>query len=143
MSQDDTFTDRTYSEPSGGRVARNGPDPVLSRFGPYVPVPAFYFDILSELKPSTVVVLLIVLRQTLGWTDKQTGWRKEREWISQSQLALRSGLNRETVGIAVQALIGHGLVRAETEDEEPLHDPKARRRNRGRIYYRPVVPPGL
>ena len=140
MSQDDQLTYRTYTEHAQPSVARNSADPVLARFGPYMPLPLFYVELLPELKPSDVLVLLVILRQTLGWTDKETGSRKEREWISQSLLARRTGLNRETVGIATKRLFEFGIIRIENETGYALASAKERRRNQARTYYRPMPP---
>ena len=50
----------------------------------FVPVPAVCFDVLMPaLTDSEWRILCVVLRQTLGWTDGQSG-RKERDWITQS-----------------------------------------------------------
>ena len=140
MSQNDSTIDRTYTEHAQGLVARNSADPVLARFGPYMPLPLFYFEFFHDLKSSDVLVLLVILRQTLGWTDKETGRRKEREWISQSQLARRTGLNRETVGIATKRLFEFGIIRIENEAGQVLATAKDRRRNQARTYYRPMPP---
>lgn len=136
MSQGDTFFTRTSPERTEGFVARNGPDPVLSRFGPYVPLPSVYYKLLPILTPSEVKVLLVILRQTLGWTDKETGSRKEREWITQGVIAKRTNLNRETIGNAVKGLVELQVVRVENEAGIALATPKERRRNQSRTYYR-------
>lgn len=140
MSQGDTLLTRTRTEHSEGFVARNSPDPVLARFGHYVPLPSVYYKLLPGITPSETKVLLVILRQTLGWTDKETGRRKEREWISQGQLAKRTGLNRETVGNAVKGLVQFGVIRVENEAGAVLATPKERRRNQSRTYYR-LMPP--
>ena len=49
-------------------------------------VPNFIFDIcLSQLTEAELKVLLVVIRQTLGWLDKLTGKRKSRDRITISQ----------------------------------------------------------
>lgn len=136
MSQDDATHYRTQTERPEGFVARNGPDPVLARFGPYVPLPSVYYKLLPVLTPSEVKVLLVILRQTLGWTDKETGVRKEREWITQGVIAKRTSLNRETIGKAVKGLVELQVVRVENEAGIALATPKERRRNQSRTYYR-------
>jgi hypothetical protein len=64
--------------------------------GPFVPVPAFYLDrAMPVLTDTELRVLLVVIRQTLGWAaGGQAGNRKERDWISLRQFERSSSLAR-------------------------------------------------
>ncbi len=64
--------------------------------GGVIPVPNRLVDeVLPTLKDTELRVLLIVLRQTLGWregSDTRARWRyKRRDWISHSQMVRRTG----------------------------------------------------
>ena len=43
-----------------------------------------------KVSPTEAKILGTIIRSTLGWLDKHTGKRKTRDWISHSQMALRS-----------------------------------------------------
>ncbi len=110
--------------------------------GGAVPIPNRLFDeVLPGLKDTELRVLLIVLRQTLGWregSDTGGGWQyKKRDWISHSQMVKKTGRGSEAISRAVDALVQHGLLVVETAAGKPLITPAERRRCLGRLYYRP------
>jgi phage replication O-like protein O len=111
--------------------------------GPFVPVPADYLDrLMPALHESEWRVLLVVLRQTLGWADPSgAGGRKERDWITAGQFAQKTGLHRDSVSRAVRSLVTMGLLRVESATGEVLDTPQLRRRHGSRLYYRPLTPP--
>lgn len=94
-------------------------------------------DILDEhlphLKPSEVLVLLIIVRQTLGWVNKN-GKRKVRDWISQRQFIRKTGLSARTISRSIDRLIAKGMVRATDYRRTPLTNAH-QRKGRTRIYY--------
>jgi len=50
---------------------------------------------LPQLTESELKVLIIVARQTLGWIEnKETGMRKEEDWMTQKQLMKKTGLSQ-------------------------------------------------
>ena len=68
-------------------------------------VPNFVFDaLLPALSMAELKVLLVVIRQTLGWVDARTGQRKTRDRISQSQFQRKTGLSRRSMTNAIQSL---------------------------------------
>ena len=71
------------------------------------PVPNVLFDVyLKQLKGAELKVLLIIIRQTLGWADTKTKLgRKEKDWISGSQLHLKTGISRRAISIAIDGLV--------------------------------------
>jgi hypothetical protein len=107
-----------------------------------VPVPNRLFDdVLPGLSDTELRVLLIVLRQTLGWRegDERGGWRhRRRDWMSHAQLCRKTGRRSEAVSNAVNGLVSKGLIVAETGTGSPLPTPEMRRRHLGRVYLRVV-----
>ena len=77
------------------------------------PVPNALFDSwLGELKASELKILLIIIRQTLGWKDLTgSGGRKSRDWISTSQLERKTGASRRAISTGLARLVHHGLIR--------------------------------
>ncbi|MGC4044872.1 MAG: replication protein [Armatimonas sp.] len=105
----------------------------------YVPIPTFYIDkVMPSLTDAELRVLLIVMRQTLGWAAEEGG-RKRRDWITQSQFREKTGKSRDSITRAVAALVERGLLAVENRAGKPLYDPKSRRDNRDRLYYRLTV----
>ena len=108
--------------------------------GGAVPVPnALLDEVLPTLKDTELRVLLIVLRQTLGWREgsETGGWRyKERDWISHSQMVKKTGRGSDAVSKAIDALVQQGLIRVETAAGRGLTTPAERRRHLGRLYFR-------
>jgi hypothetical protein len=106
-----------------------------------IPLPNAVIDELMPcLKDTELRVLLVVLRQTLGWRegDDLGGWRfKRRDWISHSQLCRRSGRSGDAVSAAVDALVRRRLIIVENEAGMAMDSPGERRRALGRLYFRP------
>lgn len=101
---------------------------------PTIPFPAKLVDLaMPSLSDSQWRVLCVIVRQTLGWTSPG-GARKERDWLSHSQLRRRTGRSGGAVSSAVETLDRRGLILATDESGERLDSPRARRRAR-RVYY--------
>lgn len=105
---------------------------------PVVPVPAVYFDdSMPYLSDAEWRVLCIIIRQTLGWVDKeQVGGRKRRDWISQSQFREKTGKSRDSISRAIAGLLRHELIVIENRDGELMHTARSRQQARDRLYYR-------
>lgn len=88
------------------------------------------------LRDTELRVLLVVLRQTLGWRGEQEGTRKERDWISHGQLCRRTGRASAAVSSAVEALVNAGLIAVEDASGNALGSTAQRRRHLGRLFYR-------
>lgn len=90
------------------------------------------------LKDVELRVLLVVTDQTLGWSaDDESGRRKERDWISRSQLIAKTGRAGKAVSCALSGLIEqHNIVEAVNQNGELLDTAEKRQRNYGKIYYR-------
>jgi hypothetical protein len=87
------------------------------------------------LKDTEWRVLCVIVRQTLGWQDKQRQGRKERDWLTRAQLKARTGRNTEALALGIDALIRQGFITAVNDQGQLLLTPADRRRNQGRIYY--------
>ncbi len=97
-------------------------------------VPNAIFDVyIKRLKPSEVLVLLVIVRQTLGWLDLQ-GKRKTRDWISQKQFVIKTGLSARTISRSIDSLIEKRLILATDFAYSPLKTSK-QRKGKSRIYY--------
>lgn len=103
-----------------------------------VPVPNALIDrVMPTLRDTELRVLVIVVRQTLGWqVGNDPRQRKERDWLTQSQLMRRTGRASGAVSRAVDALVRRGLIDVLDSKGNPLVTPAERRRCLGRLYYR-------
>lgn len=74
-------------------------------------VPNAVFDLyLQHLGEAELKVLLVIIRQTYGWLDKATGWRKAKDRISSGQFQRKTGYGRRTITSAIKALCDRKLV---------------------------------
>ena len=96
-------------------------------------VPNTVFEKLQTLSEKELKVLLVVLRQTIGWIDKN-GKRKSRDWISHRYFIMKTGLSRKSISQAISLLIKKGYIKAESETNGNLEH-SSTRKGRMRIYY--------
>ena len=110
---------------------RNGDSSDSSQQVSYIPVPSVYLDeVMPWLTDTEWRVLLVVIRQTLGWN-------KERDWITRSQMAYRTGRSQDAVTRAVEGLVRCGLIAVEDERGAVMESATERRRHsRDRLHYR-------
>jgi len=97
-------------------------------------------EVMPGLRDTELRVLLVVLRQTLGWRADGaagSGAYKRRDWLSHRQLCRRTGRGSDAVSAAVGSLTTSGLVVVEDAGGRPLATPEERRRCLGRLYFRP------
>ena len=108
------------------------------RGGGTTPMPNGLLDVaMPRLRDTELRVLLVVVRQTLGWqASPETTRRKERDWLTQSQLIRRTGRASGAVARAVDALVRASLIEVSDRAGVPLTTPGERRRHLGRLYYR-------
>ena len=101
------------------------------------PVPNTVFDVyLKDLKLAELKVLLIIIRQTLGWEDKKTkSERKELDWISNSQLVIKTGNSARAINDAISVLTNRNLIEVFSQSGEFLDTPE-KRRGQQKLYYR-------
>jgi hypothetical protein len=100
------------------------------------PVPNVIFDVyLKELNSTELKVLLVVIRQTLGWADRRGMYgRKETDWISGSQLRQKTGSSERAITSAVEALIRKRLIEVHDERGQVLSYSKDRQ-GKTKLYY--------
>jgi hypothetical protein len=101
------------------------------------PVPNALFDNhLKGLHLAELKVLLVIIRQTLGWEDKKTkNGRKDLDWISNSQLVQKTGCSPRAINVAVQQLVIKDLIRVLSIKGELLDSPE-KRRGQPKLYFR-------
>ncbi len=102
------------------------------------PMPNALLDrVMPILRDTEFRVLMVVVRQTRGWQDgPHMSQRKERDWLTQSQLMGRTGRGSGAVAHAVEALVQAGLIEVQDRAGTPLKTAADRRRHLGRLYYR-------
>ena len=102
------------------------------------PVPNSLFDVyLKELLSAELKVLLVIIRQTLGWADRRTVLgRKEMDWISSGQLQAKTGSSRRAISSATEVLINKKIIEVLDEKGNILNDPQ-KRKGKPRLFYRP------
>jgi hypothetical protein len=99
-------------------------------------VPNKLFDIhLKTLSVKELKVLLIVVRQTMGWVDSN-GNRKKRDWMSQRFFANKTGLSPKSVSQGIEMLVSKRLIVATSEDGRELRYPSDRK-GQGKVFYGP------
>jgi hypothetical protein len=105
------------------------------------PVPNILFDVyFKDLKGCELKILLVIIRQTLGWVDKQSGrGRKNRDWISTSQLQRKTGSSRRAISLGLVGLVEKGLIRI-TDESGCYLDDAFQRKGKLRLYYELNLP---
>lgn len=95
-------------------------------------------DWLPRLTDVEFRILIVIVRQTLGWVmDDDSGRRKERDWISSSQLTQKTGRGRTQISSNLKSLIEeHHLIEATDKEGKLLDTAEKRKQNRGQIFYR-------
>ena len=107
------------------------------------PIPNTVFDkYLALLKPTEIVVLLTIFRQTIGWKDHRTGGRKSRDWITGSQFQIKTGLSDKTISGAIDSLVKKRLIKV-TDFNGTVLETAEERRGKLRIFYAPYFKPSV
>lgn len=95
-------------------------------------VPNFLFDThLKELTEAELKILLVTIRQTLGWFDRATGKRKSRDRITHNQFKQKTGLSVRIISKTIKSLSRKKLIQITDFDGKELHQPKERK---GKLY---------
>lgn len=100
-------------------------------------VPNVVFDFwMKQLKPSALCILLVIIRQTLGRSknDNNQKDRREKDWISSSQLRDKSGYSGRAISTATEALVRNNLISVFDEMGRILDSPE-RRKGKQRMFY--------
>lgn len=100
------------------------------------PVPTEILDKhLPYLNLAQCKVLLVVVRQTLGWIDPKTKKPKVKDWISIPFFQRKTGIrSRKAISSALTELIRMNLILAFDRYDNTLKTPQDRR-GKKRIYY--------
>lgn len=99
----------------------------------YTKVPNSVFEQLN-LSEKELKVLLVVVRQVLGWKDPHTGKYKGRDWITQRYFCTKTGLSNRSVSSAIDELVQKRIIIATTTGGQEIRT-KEERRKQERIYY--------
>lgn len=83
---------------------------------------------LPQLSESELKVLLIIIRQTLGWVDPISKKPKEWDWISKVFFVKKTGLSKRSVGTAIASLILKKIILVKNEHNIIANNPVTRRR---------------
>lgn len=96
------------------------------------PVPNEIFDVyVRELKPGELKVLLVIVRQTLGYVvSKKNKQRRVRAWLSQLRLTQLTGLSRKAISQAIAGLVERNIILVTDEENNALVAPDERKHHR-------------
>lgn len=83
---------------------------------------------------------LIIIRQTLGWQQKKTGKRKQRDRITHSQFVKKSGLSKRVISKTIQSLINKTLILVTDYEYNKLLSPMSRQ-GKSYLYYEVIHKP--
>jgi len=93
---------------------------------------------LPLLKEVELKVLLVVIRQTYGYIDKNTGTYKEWDWISISFFAKKTSTSKRAIGLAIQQLIDKKLIRVKNEQGRLVHTSVLRKYS-NKLYFKATL----
>lgn len=101
------------------------------------PVPNVIFDVhLRNLKSTELKVLMVIIRQTLGWSDKKAlHGRKILDWISSSQLQEKTGCSRHAISSAIDGLVNQKLIEVFDEKMELLRE-AFQRKGKQKLFFK-------
>jgi phage replication O-like protein O len=118
-------------------LAQKMPAPESSKPANYTRLPNYLVDhVMPRLRDTEWRIVLVVLRQTIGWRSASPTGRRLRDWLTQSQLKRRTGRGSEAISHAIRSLIERGLLIAENSRGQSLATTRQRRTLHDRIYYR-------
>lgn len=87
-------------------------------------------------------IISLLVRQTIGYQlDKETGRRKDRDWMNIGQIMKKTGIKSDrTVSKSIAILSEkHKLIESVTDSGFLLDSPQKRETHSGKIYYRLVL----
>lgn len=91
-------------------------------------VPNFIFDtFLPHLTYAEIKLLMVVIRQTIGWHNPKTGKRKTRDGIALCQFQKKTGLSRRALTKSIKLLIAKELLLVTDFEGNELHLPSERK----------------
>lgn len=102
------------------------------------PVPNEFFEHIPSLTHAEIRVLLLVLRQTVGWIDSKTGKRKVKDKLSYEYIIKKTGLYRTIISPTIQDLIEKQLLQVTDLKGTVLHH-AYQRRGKSLLFYQPQL----
>ncbi|WP_292942868.1 replication protein [Olleya sp. UBA1516] len=81
---------------------------------------------LKNLSEKELKILLLIIRQTIGFSDGHGG-RKKKEWLSQKFISNRTGLSCKSISLGIHQLINKKLVIATNKKGAILNEPEERK----------------
>lgn len=84
-------------------------------------IPDLILDNLDSFSDTELRIVLCVARATLGW-------RKDRDWLTRTEVSRRTGRTGRAVSMAVDSLVERGILVVQGADGEILDTPAARKR---------------
>lgn len=104
-----------------------------------VPGTLFPHSLLDQIMPTLSgtqwQLLCVIIRQTQGWFDPQTGGRKTRDWLSHSQLRRRTGRGSDAICHAIDTLVRQELIEVCDKQGQVLATAQQRQRSYSRLFY--------
>lgn len=98
------------------------------------PIPNEFFNIIPTLTHAEIRVLLIVLRQTVGWIDLKTGKRKIKDRLTYGFILKKTGLYRTILSKTIQSLLDRNLLII-TDKKGNLLNQAHERRGHSLLFY--------
>lgn len=91
-------------------------------------VPNILFDKhLPNLSLSELKIILIIIRQTAGWVNVKTGFRKTKDRLSIIQFITKTNLSRRIVSSTINKLVIKGLICISCQNGNSLHKTEERK----------------
>jgi len=95
----------------------------------WTPFPNALIDLhMAKLTDTEWRVLVVVVRQTLGWQHHRSGRRRAIDRISQKQMKRRTGRESAAISGAIESLTQKGLVVVSDRSGKVIHSAPERRR---------------
>lgn len=115
----------------------------MSELSRITPVPNAVFDeFLPQLKLAELKILLVVIRQTLGWEDKQNeNGRKHQDWISSSQMREKTGCSDRAISSAIESLVRKNIITVSDHRGHALDSP-GMRKGKTKLFFSFTCPSG-
>lgn len=102
----------------------------------WTPFPNSLIDLyMPKLSDTEWRVLVIIVRQTLGWQHRHSGKRRVRDSLSHRQLKERTGRQSAAISFAIEALSSNGLITVRDDKGLLLDSPRQRRRAKATLYF--------
>jgi len=90
---------------------------------------------MPNLSGAAFKILILIARQTVGWVeDSEKGTRKQKDWMSHSQLVSRTGHAKATITKAIKELVDRKLILVSDTGGNILQE-SSDRRGKSKLFY--------